>query len=67
MQTRKHPIEKQFKYQHGKNDKYQQEIYELKEEIKLLKQSKKQRPTRKCPTNQVITKYLSINNSQKSI
>ena len=67
MQKRKHPIEKQFKYQHGKNDKYQQEIYELKEEIKLLKQSKTQRPTGKCPTNQVITKYLSINNSQKSI
>ena len=42
MQTRKYPIEKQLKHLHGKKDEYQQDINYLKEEIKLLKQSKKQ-------------------------
>ena len=42
MQTRKYPIEKQLKHLSGKKNEYQQDINYLKEEIKLLKQSKKQ-------------------------
>ena len=42
MQTRKYPIEKPLKHLRGKKNEYQQDINYLKEEIKLLKQSKKQ-------------------------
>ena len=42
MQTRKYPIEKQLKHLRGKKNEYQKDINYLKEEIKLLKQSKKQ-------------------------